>query len=633
MSTPEPDQKNPEVTNASRKPEISIMKRSHNPKSNVIHDGDYKIGDYCYFDTNPNDPYQIRKIEEIIRSDSQVHVKVQNFCRRRDIPPTCQQLADKHVRELEEDLYENQWTELEDLDKHQLQHREVYMSRSSGTDTLPVSQIRGKCDVTLLSSTDKFSEDYLKMEKTHFYTLVYDQNQRTVVTDRGDIRVGPTYQAEIPETMTELQRQNKLDNRKPELLETLVFDGAELLTPGLDSGLDEGGEKEDTSCSGSQEKIENGDAAVAAAESSPKNINDEDSDRKESNEDTEAIDAHPGHKFKNEQKLNPIEEDLERLILVAKSVGLFSRAIDATAATVQATLQVAACMASRDSTIQWAMDCMHNAGYDLGEAIRRVVTSEGPVLVRDQLESWSPSEAQLFEDGVDRYGKEFNLIRQECLPWKTYASIIEFYYMWKASDRYLSYKKTKAMEQEKKLLSFTLPDGHTEIRNGAAIQSESATAASARPCEGCCTLTSDIWYNWGPKDIHNLRLCSDCWPYWKKYGGLKIPQNQRVELMQQQQRKVPGTNDEKKSALRVSTQMNTVELQRKQKELKTEKELKKKMKEESANDTEDGRKSSADKELDPKDGIPMKKIKLDGQEEEEDSTVSEVVTAETSQQV
>ena len=135
------------------------------------------------------------------------------------------------------------------------------------------------------------------------------------------------------------------------------------------------------------------------------------------------------------------------------------------------------------------------------------------------------------------------------------------------------------MEQEKKLKMFSLPDGHMKIKNESVILSDIATAGSTRPCEGCCTLTSNTWYTWGPANLH-CRLCSECWVYWKKYGGLKIPQNQRVELMQQQQKKIPGQNDEKKTALRMSTQINTVEQQRKQKELQNEKEMKKKMKEE-----------------------------------------------------
>lgn len=461
----------------------------------------YKVGDFVFFENTSSNPYQIRRIEDIIRTENGVNIKVQCFFRRRDIPTSLIQLADKHVRELEEDLYEKQWPDLSETEKHQLHHREVYMARPSGVDTVPATLIRGKCDVNLLSETDKFTEDYLKSEDQYFYTLVYDQNQRTVVADRGDIRMGENYQAEIPDKMSDEDCENMDDGRELSKLETLVWD-----------------------C----EQLEKPDAAIS--------------------------------------KL-----DLDRFVVMARSVGLFARALDATAATVQPILQVSAGMAARDCTMQWAMDAMHDAGYDLGEATRNLVTNKGPILVRDQLEAWSPSEAQLFEDGIDRYGKEFQLIRSELLPWKTNSAIIEFYYMWKASDRYLAYKRTKTNDSEKKLKQVYIPN---YTKKSSCQLEPDQTQGVTRPCEGCCTTTSETWFSWGPANM-SCRLCQDCWSYWKRYGGLKIPQNQRIEIMQQQQKKIPGQSDEKKSALRVSTQMTSVTQQQKRAELEAEKEKRK----------------------------------------------------------
>jgi len=33
---------------------------------------------------------------------------------------------------------------------------------------------------------------------------------------------------------------------------------------------------------------------------------------------------------------------------------------------------------------------------------------------------------------------------------------------------------------------------------------------------------SGQWYSWGPSHMQCC-LCSNCWSYWKKYGGLKMP--------------------------------------------------------------------------------------------------------------
>ena len=60
-----------------------------------------------------------------------------------------------------------------------------------------------------------------------------------------------------------------------------------------------------------------------------------------------------------------------------------------------------------------AMDTLHRHGYDISKAITSLVPSSGPVLCRDEMEDWSASEANLFEEALDKYGKDFNDIRQD----------------------------------------------------------------------------------------------------------------------------------------------------------------------------------------------------------------------------
>ena len=60
-----------------------------------------------------------------------------------------------------------------------------------------------------------------------------------------------------------------------------------------------------------------------------------------------------------------------------------------------------------------AMNTLHKHGYDCSKAIRSLVPDGGPVLCRDEMEEWSASEANLFEEALDKYGKDFNDIRQD----------------------------------------------------------------------------------------------------------------------------------------------------------------------------------------------------------------------------
>lgn len=75
------------------------------------------------------------------------------------------------------------------------------------------------------------------------------------------------------------------------------------------------------------------------------------------------------------------------------------------------------------------MDTLHKHNYELASAVSSLVPSTGPVLCRDEMEEWSASEANLFEEALDKYGKDFNDIRQD------FVSIIDWYLLYK--DKYL----------------------------------------------------------------------------------------------------------------------------------------------------------------------------------------------------
>ncbi len=59
-----------------------------------------------------------------------------------------------------------------------------------------ICSTRGKCSVSLLNELEDI-HTYLDKEDTFFFTMVYDPNQKTLLVDKGEIRVGTDYQAEI----------------------------------------------------------------------------------------------------------------------------------------------------------------------------------------------------------------------------------------------------------------------------------------------------------------------------------------------------------------------------------------------------------------------------------------------------
>ncbi|XP_072407283.1 metastasis-associated protein MTA2 isoform X2 [Chiloscyllium punctatum] len=434
----------------------------------------YRVGDYVYFENSSSNPYLIRRIEELNKTGSgNVEAKVVCLYRRRDISSNLNGLADNHAQyrvlgttleegnidlgmgavqihqnegEFEED---SKQPALVDQERHQLKHRELFLSRQF--ESLPATHIRGKCNVALLNETEQLSE-YLDREDCFYYSLVFDPLQKTLIADQGEIRVGPKYQADIPDKLAE----GESDNRNQLKMETKVWDPDNPLT----------------------------------------------------------------------------DRQIDQFLVVARAVGTFARALDCSSSIRQPSLHMSAAAASRDITLFHAMDTLQRNCYDLAKAMSTLVPQGGPVLCRDEMEEWSSSEAMLFEEALEKYGKDFTDIRQDFLPWKSLASIVQFYYMWKTTDRYIQQKRLKVAEADSKLKqvyipTYTKPNPNQIVcvgtkggmMNGATGYQKSAAGLT---CESCHTTQSPQWYAWGPPNMQ-CRLCASCWIYWKKYGGLKTP--------------------------------------------------------------------------------------------------------------
>uniref|UniRef100_A0A665WMS5 Metastasis-associated protein MTA2-like n=1 Tax=Echeneis naucrates TaxID=173247 RepID=A0A665WMS5_ECHNA len=401
------------------------------------------LPDYVYFENSSSNPYLIRRIEELNKTaNGNVEAKVVCLFRRRDISGNLNTLADSNAREFEE---ESKQPVLSEQQKHQLKHRELFLSRQF--ESLPATHIRGKCNVTLLNETDILA-GYLEKEDCFFYSLVFDPVQKTLLADQGEIRVGSKYQAEIPDKLAD----GESDNRIHEKLETKVWD--------------------------------------------------------------------PNNQLKDPQ--------IDQFLVVARAVGTFARALDCSSSIRQPSLHMSAAAASRDITLFHAMDTLQKNNYDLAKAMSTLVPQGGPVLCRDEMEEWSASEAMLFEEALEKYGKDFNDIRQDFLPWKSLASVVQFYYMWKTTDRYIQQKRLKAAEADSKLKqvyipTYTKPNPNQIMVPGSKPGMNGAAGfQKGLSCESCHTTQSPQWYAWGPPNMQ-CRLCASCWIYWKKYGGLKTP--------------------------------------------------------------------------------------------------------------
>ena len=95
------------------------------------------------------------------------------------------------------DIYdEEDVKELGELQRYHLKHRELFYSKF--TETIAVTSIRGKCSVLLFSDDIERYRDYVSHEDKFYYHLTYDEHQKQIVDDKGEIKVGTKYQAEVP---------------------------------------------------------------------------------------------------------------------------------------------------------------------------------------------------------------------------------------------------------------------------------------------------------------------------------------------------------------------------------------------------------------------------------------------------
>ncbi|KAL5965982.1 Metastasis-associated protein MTA3 [Taenia solium] len=215
---------------------------------------------------------------------------------------------------------------------------------------------------------------------------------------------------------------------------------------------------------------------------------------------------------------SPSFSEMDTFISAVKAVGLYGRACDPASSQQNPLLINAAAAASRDITLQFAHDILFRAAFDVQKALSHLLPNGQPVVCKDELEMWTAQESSLFEEALGKHIKDFAHIITDFLPWKSSKSIVEMYYFWKTTHRYTRHRKNKMITKEQKLKQVYIPDYSKP--NSSVLYNR--TDGNDRGCECCYVETSPQWYAWGPPNLM-CRLCSGCWTYWKKYGGLKNP--------------------------------------------------------------------------------------------------------------
>ncbi|XP_078335361.1 uncharacterized protein LOC111135789 isoform X2 [Crassostrea virginica] len=152
----------------------------------------YRQGDTVFLE-NPrlDNPYYVCGIKEfrLTKKDTLV-VTIKWYFRSSEVPDSVYQLLvqDRHT--------ENSTGRDSALSDPKIKSRELFISNAS--DTYPVKALRGKCKVEHFQ--DIYSaKNFKPRDDTFFYVLEYNPKTKRLATTQGEIRVGPSHQARLPE--------------------------------------------------------------------------------------------------------------------------------------------------------------------------------------------------------------------------------------------------------------------------------------------------------------------------------------------------------------------------------------------------------------------------------------------------
>lgn len=87
------------------------------------------------------------------------------------------------------------------------------------------------------------------------------------------------------------------------------------------------------------------------------------------------------------------------------------------------------------------------------------------------------------------------------LPWKSLKNIVEYYYMWKTTDRYVQQKRVKAVEAESKLKQVYIPNFNKSGAGGQQQQQQggiTTTTVGTAPGGATIGTKSTLNGNCGP---------------------------------------------------------------------------------------------------------------------------------------
>ncbi|XP_055632791.1 mesoderm induction early response protein 1 isoform X2 [Toxorhynchites rutilus septentrionalis] len=118
---------------------------------------------------------------------------------------------------------------------------------------------------------------------------------------------------------------------------------------------------------------------------------------------------------------------------------------------------------------------LQQCGHNMEEALRRKRINAVPV-ADQQMSIWSEEECRNFENGLRIHGKDFHMIQQSKVRTRSVGELVQFYYLWKKTERHDIFASKARLEKKK----YNLHPGLTDHMDRFLEEQENSTGFGDR---------------------------------------------------------------------------------------------------------------------------------------------------------
>lgn len=127
-----------------------------------------------------------------------------------------------------------------------------------------------------------------------------------------------------------------------------------------------------------------------------------------------------------------------------------------------------------------ALFLLLQCGHNVDEALRRTRINHCAPPPAHTMSLWSEDECRNFENGLRAYGKDFHMIQQHKVRTRSVGELVQFYYLWKKTERHDVFANKTRLEKKK----YTLHPGLTDFMDRFLEEQERDRSSSPNNTTG-----------------------------------------------------------------------------------------------------------------------------------------------------